>query len=293
MFKSPLFALIGLAAAVSAQEANFWFSFGDSYTQTGFEINGTAPAPGNPLGNPDYPGWTATGGENWVDYGTTVYNKSLVLTYNFAYGGATIDANLVPPYEPTVRSLTDQVNIFLGSAVAEQPESAPWTSENALFSIWIGINDIGNSWYLGGDRDAAWSNDEFGWLICCHDQYDVGARNFLWVNVPPVQRTPAVLSSSDTNSQELEKSVIEGFNSKLETKIEAFKANNSDISTYLYDSYVGFTKILDDPTSYGFRDATTYGEGEDIFWGNDYHPSSYAHKYLAEDVAEVLADTIW
>uniref|UniRef100_A0A0W0FWY4 CBM1 domain-containing protein n=1 Tax=Moniliophthora roreri TaxID=221103 RepID=A0A0W0FWY4_MONRR len=313
MFKSPLFALIGLAAAVSAQEANFWFSFGDSYTQTGFEINGTAPAPGNPLGNPDYPGWTATGGENWVDYGTTVYNKSLVLTYNFAYGGATIDANLVPPYEPTVRSLTDQVNIFLGSAVAEQPESAPWTSENALFSIWIGINDIGNSWYLGGDRDACrirpraaarefldfttlvrgvtMNSDGLSAAMISSD--DVGARNFLWVNVPPVQRTPAVLSSSDTNSQELEKSVIEGFNSKLETKIEAFKANNSDISTYLYDSYVGFTKILDDPTSYGFRDATTYGEGEDIFWGNDYHPSSYAHKYLAEDVAEVLADTIW
>ncbi|EEB97478.1 hypothetical protein MPER_03195, partial [Moniliophthora perniciosa FA553] len=80
-------------------------------------------------------------------------------------------------------------------------------------------------------------------------------------------RTPAVLSSSDTNSQELEGSVIEGFNSKLAAKIEAFKGSNSDISTYLYDSYAGFTKILDDPTSYGFRDATTYGEGEDIFWG--------------------------
>jgi hypothetical protein len=34
---------------------NLRFSFGDSYTQTGFNINGTAPSVGNPLGNPLYP----------------------------------------------------------------------------------------------------------------------------------------------------------------------------------------------------------------------------------------------
>ena len=84
---------------------------------------------------------------------TTVYNKSLVLTYNLAYGGATIDANLVTPYLPTVKSLTDQVNQFLASYV-DWPASQPWASENALFSVWIGINDIGNSWNLGGDRET-------------------------------------------------------------------------------------------------------------------------------------------
>ncbi len=46
------------------------------------------PAVGNPLGNPPYPGFTAVGGQNWVDYVTTVDNTSLVLTYNLAYGGA-------------------------------------------------------------------------------------------------------------------------------------------------------------------------------------------------------------
>ena len=29
-----------------------------------------------------------------------------------------------------------------------------WTSDNALFSVWIGINDLGNSYYESGDRDA-------------------------------------------------------------------------------------------------------------------------------------------
>ena len=98
-------------------------------------------------------GYTAVGGTNWIDEITVKYNKSLVLTYNYAYGGATIDASLVAPYESTVLSMTDQVNDFLGSA-ATKPASTPWTTANSMFSFWIGINDIGNSYYLGGDRDA-------------------------------------------------------------------------------------------------------------------------------------------
>ncbi|GJE94718.1 hypothetical protein PsYK624_108890 [Phanerochaete sordida] len=135
-------------------KTNFWFSFGDSYTQTGFVDTDTLPAVGNPLGNPPFPGYTAVGGTNWIDEITVKYNNSLVLTYNYAYGGATIDASLVAPYEPTVLSLTDQVNDFLSSPVVSKPATAPWTSANAMFSFWIGINDIGNSYYQSGSRDA-------------------------------------------------------------------------------------------------------------------------------------------
>ena len=94
-----------------------------------------------------------TGGPNWIDFMTTVNNKSLVLTYNYAYSGATIDPALVPPFSPAIRTIVDQVNQFKDGP-AKKPASAPWTSENALFSIWIGINDIGTTYSQGGDRDA-------------------------------------------------------------------------------------------------------------------------------------------
>ena len=42
--------------------------------------------------------------------------------------------------------------------MANKPASTLWTSSNALFSIWIGINDIGNSYNLSGDRNPF--NDE-------------------------------------------------------------------------------------------------------------------------------------
>ncbi|CDO77590.1 Carbohydrate Esterase Family 16 protein [Trametes cinnabarina] len=250
-------------------KANFWFSFGDSYTQTDFDPNGVIPQPGNPLGNPPYPGYTAVGGVNWIDLDTVVYNNSLVLTYNYAYGGATINASLVAPYEPTVLSLIDQVNEFL-STVADKPATAPWTSENALFSVWIGINDIGNSYYLGGDRDA------FSDTLL--DSY--------------FGQVQELMLAQDASAQALEKQVIAGYNTKLAARAASFQAANTGVKTWLWDSNAAFTTVLNNPTAYGFVDATSYGNTGD-FWGNNYHPSSAAHDIWARDVAAVLKGTVW
>ncbi|KAL5531885.1 hypothetical protein ACEPAF_5448 [Sanghuangporus sanghuang] len=286
----------------------FWFSFGDSYTQTGFDPTGELPSVGNPLGNPPYPGWTAVGGTNWIDLMTVEFNKSLVLTYNYAYGGATIDASLVAPYDPSVRSLTDQVNQFLSGA-ATKPSTGPWTSDNALFSFWIGINDIGNSYYQSGDRDAFSDTllDAYFALVqkivspqshcMCHRstdlslQYVVGGRNFLFVNVPPIDRSPLMLQQS-ADARNLEKAGITGYNSKLAARATELEANDTGVQTWVWDSNTAFTVILDNPTSFGFVDATSYG-GTGSFWGNDYHPSSAVNTIFGQNVSTVLSGTIW
>ncbi|EIN06932.1 hypothetical protein PUNSTDRAFT_145192 [Punctularia strigosozonata HHB-11173 SS5] len=277
--------------STSTTAVNYWFSFGDSYTQTGFVTTDTLPAVGNPLGNPDYPGYTAVGGENWIDVATTVYNHSTVLTWNYAYGGATIDASLVAPYEPTVLSLTDQVNEFLDGA-ASKPASAPWTSSDALFSVWIGINDIGNSYYQSGSRSAFDSTLLNAYFALVQKlRSDVGARNFLFINVPPIDRSPLMLAQS-TDAQALEKTVIADFNSQLVTYVNQFKANNTGVTTWIYDANTAFTTILDSPTTYGFVDATSYGNTGD-FWGNNYHPSSAAQVMFGEQVGKLLSGTVW
>ncbi|EIW54084.1 uncharacterized protein TRAVEDRAFT_39742 [Trametes versicolor FP-101664 SS1] len=272
------------------EKANFWFSFGDSYTQTDFDPASTPPQPGNPLGNPPYPGFTAVGGTNWIDVDTVVHNKSLILTWNYAYGGATINASLVQPYEPTVLSLIDQVNQFLGGA-AKKPANAPWTSANSLFSVWIGINDIGNSYYLSGDRDAFSDSLLDSYFGQVEELYNVGARNFLFINVPPVDRSPLMLAQA-ASAQALEKQVIAGYNSKLSARVAAFKASHTGVSTWEWDSNTAFGTVLDNPTKYGFVDATSFG-GTGDFWGNNYHSSSAAQDIWGQDVANVLADTIW
>ncbi|KAH8103480.1 hypothetical protein BXZ70DRAFT_889104 [Cristinia sonorae] len=273
--------------ASAPSNANFWFSFGDSYTQTGFVPEDTTPAVGNPLGNPPFPGYTAVGGTNWIDVDTTVFNKSLILTYNYAYGGATIDAKLVAPYTPTVLSLTDQVNQFLQGA-ATKPKAAPWTSDNALFSFWIGINDIGNSYYQSGSRDAFSDTllDAYFALV-----QKVVTRNFLFINVPPVDRSPLMLAQA-ASAQTLEKSVINTFNAKLASRVSAFQAANAGVKTWQFDSNTVFNTVLDSPQSFGFVDATSFGGAGD-FWGNNYHPSSALHDILGKQIGELLGETVW
>ncbi|KAF9070838.1 hypothetical protein BDP27DRAFT_1446714 [Rhodocollybia butyracea] len=285
-----------LAGSVVAQ--NFWFSFGDSYTQTGFLDNEALPSVANPFGNPPFPGFTATGGPNWIDFDTTTHNNSLVFTYNYAFGGATIDANLVAPFEPTVLSVTDQVNQFL-QTVASKPASTPWTSENSLFSIWIGINDLGNSYFLSDNRtsfDTTLLDAEFALvqqLVSTHSSlFDVGARNFLFLNVPPTDRSPLMLAEP-ASAQAMLKANILDFNSQLVEFAENFKASNAGVTTLIWDSNTAFNTILDDPTAFGFIDAVSFGTGPGFFWINTLHTTSPANVFWAEGVADVLEGTIF
>ncbi|KAI0319266.1 hypothetical protein OF83DRAFT_1055288 [Amylostereum chailletii] len=279
-----------LAVSAAQAQANYWFSFGDSYTQTGFSPNSTLPSSANAFGNPPFPGWTATGGVNWLGEATFVSNRSLILTYNYAYGGATIDAGLVSTGDPTILSLTDQVNEFL-----VQPNvgtgSKIWTSANALFSVWIGINDIGNSYYLSGSRDAFSDTLLNAYFALVEKLYNAGGRNFLFINVPPIDRSPLMLAQS-TTSQSLEKSVIAGFNSKLAARAANLTSTHGGVRTWLFDANTAFTTILNSPTTYGFVDSISYG-GTGDFWGNNYHPGSVAQAMFGNDVASLLQGTVW
>jgi len=107
-----------------------------------------------------------------------------------------------------------------------------------------------------------------------------------------VDRSPLMLAQS-ASAQAAEKTIISGFNSKLAAKISAFKAANSDVSTWLWNSNAAFTTILNSPTTYGFVDATSYGSASNQFWGNNYHPSSYAHKIFGQQVGTLFGSTVW
>jgi hypothetical protein len=111
---------------------------GDSYSQTGFDPTLSLPSSSNPLGNPTFPGYTTSGGPNWIGYYITQYNSSPVYSYNFASGGATTDAKLVTPFASTVLSFVDQVNLYLKSS--KTAGFTKWNAANSIFAVWIGVN---------------------------------------------------------------------------------------------------------------------------------------------------------
>ena len=77
-----------------------------------------------------------------MDFLTTTYNRSYIQTYNLGFGGATVDQALVAsPFGPSVQSFRQQVTeTFLPKY--SNHKAVPWTSNDTLFTIFIGINDM-------------------------------------------------------------------------------------------------------------------------------------------------------
>ena len=310
-------------------------SSGDSYTTTGFDpTTGPQPSLTNPLGNPAYYGDTSSNGPNWVDYITTTYNKSLILTYNLAYSGATVDSSLVAQDASTVLDLKQQIEDeylpLYGNQSSAEELGADWNASNSLFGIFIGINDVGNSYTeqntsLNGDIFQVYSTlvqevcsllgfhtipavpspgrcvlvlfflrftNPFPWsssfpvpffpsspilsvhpssyptishlynpLTSCHQLYQSGARNFLILNVPPVNRAPltTALGSSDI---QLEASDITDFNNRIQTLASNLTDEYSDTTVFVYDTRTLFNQVLDDPQQFnetaGYKNTTGY-----------------------------------
>jgi phospholipase/lecithinase/hemolysin len=225
------------------------FVFGDSYTQTGFDPKSTQPSAANPFGNPTYPGWTSSNGPNWVGFLTTTYNQSSILTYNLAYGGATVDSALVTPYAPTVISMKDQVEKQFVPIYGSHPDTAPWSSEASLFAFFIGINDVGNSWWLNNATlyDAIFTT----YASLLEQVYTTGARNFLFLNVPPVNLSPLITSQADDGyATEYEGRVIADWNSRVVNMTAQLKAKHSDVTTFVHDTNKLYMDVIKDPKVY-------------------------------------------
>jgi len=118
----------------------------------------------------------------WAGHITTEHNTSLTLTYNFAISGSTVDNTIIAGFAPNIPSVTDQMATWMTN-LKDHPDYAPWNSENALFLVWVGINDVGNSFSQTGiqttlvrDLDRLFEHVNALW--------NSGARNFAFLNVP-------------------------------------------------------------------------------------------------------------
>ncbi|OQE47544.1 hypothetical protein PENCOP_c001G06049 [Penicillium coprophilum] len=267
-----------------AQDAmTYLFTFGDSYTQTEFTVDGTQPSATNPMGNPALGTGTTSGGTNWVGYLTTLYNASPVLSYNFAVGGATIDNSIV---DTKVKDVTSQVQDF-ELAYSKKPASAPWTSENAIFGFWIGINDIG--WGHQNTQPSVLVPRlmaQYRFLV--EKVYASGGRKFLFLNVPPTDRSPMIIKEGP-EAVKTYATWVKAYNNGLQTMINDFKSSHTDTTIVLYDTWSFMPKILDDPQTYGFPNATCFNEnGTSCIWWNHYHPGQNYHKLQAADMKQYL-----
>ncbi|KAH8668424.1 hypothetical protein BX600DRAFT_480671 [Xylariales sp. PMI_506] len=265
----------------------YFITFGDSYSQTGFNITtGPEPSEANPLGNPALPGYTASGGLDWVGFMVTEFNASLLLSYNFAYGGATTDASLVAPYAAGVFSLVDQTNEFTEYMVPP-PDFAPWKASDTLVGVWMGVNDVGNTYWLS-NMDEVLTEVVDRYFQMLQIMYDSGIRNFVLLSVPPIDESPYFLAYGSTVDAEVA-AAITYYNNLLTTNLAQFNANNTGVSSWIVNTSIPFQQAIDNPTEYGAPDATCYNsDGTSCLWFNDLHPGIAIQQLVAEAVAETV-----
>jgi phospholipase/lecithinase/hemolysin len=136
--------------------------------------------------------------------------------------------------------------------------------------------------------------------------YTAGARNFLFVDVPPVDRSPLTVGQG-SQAVSLEKEALASYNSLLVARVSALEKSKSGVWATVFESSKVFNMILDNPEEYGFANSTgfctSYQSGtaewdtylpecgvpvDEYFWLNNLHPTHNVHKITAMELAKVL-----
>lgn len=136
--------------------------------------------------------------------------------------------------------------------------------------------------------------------------YASGARKFLFLGVPPTDRTP-LMRSFGPNATEMVAANVDRWNFALSTYVHDVLTQTFPEAKYvLFDTVPFFNALLDDGFNYCFTE--TAGACPDYipqrnnplvnlpscpwpfaqyFWADDYHPTWRVHQYLAQALAFV------
>jgi hypothetical protein len=245
------------------------FSFGDSWSYTAFDIGGTQPSKANPFGNPELPQNGVSHPPEWLYYLTTTYNASLLKTYNIAHGAATVDRDAVAPHEAFSFTATfkEQALDLWRLVYKPRPLSARWRAEDTLFTVWFGVVDIS----MAFDRqqyseDLLNSRVIAAYVKTLTALYSDGARNFLLLNVPPLDLAPG--APDGIGEKMALRNAVASFNERLKDVKEAFLAQNEDVSVALFDTRALLSSLMKEPKS--MRQTERLGNTTQNCW--DYNP---------------------
>ncbi|CAL5869632.1 uncharacterized protein PFLUO_LOCUS3862 [Penicillium psychrofluorescens] len=254
---------------------------------------------------------TAEGGPNWIEHltgcglreGFTSPSRCERELWDFAFAGADISTNTPRHHNFTV-SLEEQVTQY--TEYGHKPLSDRLSTHETLVAIWIGINDVGDSaHYTTVDYFPTFYNALMTTLFDSVDKlYGLGFRSYLFFNLPPMDRDPSNLVSSDPSPNVTQ---VEWYNDAVAQHAESFGKKYADTNVMLFDAHARLSAILDDPAPYGIRNTTNFCAGYDqpdiytnyrnygcptpldtYFWYDSGHMTSHVHAILARELGEWL-----
>ena len=275
------------------------YAFGDSLTDGGNDSLATAGlVPVSPYADRSF-----SNGPVWVkdlaqNLGLPAINPSLAGGTDFAYGGAQTGQTPAHTLNPT--DLSSQVAQFQSQVATPQA--------GALYTIWIGANDVldiaNNSTLTPTQQQAdvaAAVNNETSAIstLAAH-----GAHNLLVLNVPDLGKTPFEMQHGAAVAQSAS-SLATLYNTDLAASLQQLEATGA-LKVDLVDTFSVLDQTIANPAAHGFSNVTdpvwtgnltdsnsgtlnATGSAQNQFLFFDgLHPTAAAHAQLAAGIAQGL-----
>lgn len=163
--------------------------------------------------------------------------------------------------------VVNQTQQFLTYALPTLTKNMCHRPSRALVAIWIGINDINdanriyyNSSYTSFDF-AGFFDRMIGTLFkdSVTPLYDAGYRDFLFINLPPLNRTPSNLKSTNPRPNA---TMIGWWDQTLERHAKLFEEGYGEegatggVNAMVFDANRFLNGVLDRPEDYGIGNTT-------------------------------------
>jgi len=183
--------------------------------------------------------------------------------HNFAFPGATAEEDLPSQFSRFQNTSRDLV----------------LKGENTVYFLSLGINDCGRTY-----------SDELEPIVeaifdTLHDLYvKVGARNFVLLDVPPIDRSPGAVESDSTEEM---KERVKTWNVLLKSQAEDFAKSSEKATVFVFSLHQVLTEVFDEPLDFYFAEDDPEIEGAGI-WTDDLHLTPAVHTIFAERLLDSL-----
>ena len=246
-------------------------AFGDSLSDTGNKSDATNTAAESGMGI----------GGVWVVQLAAMYGQTLTQSSSggtdYAQGGA------------VTSGLTNQVNSYLN-------KNSGSASSTALYTFSAGGNDILNNLKNNPDTVAVTAADNIESQI--NSLVNAGAKNFLWLNMFPINLTPDVYGNATVAE------AVSAFNIEWTADVAALRSEHPNIDLVGLDFYGFALNLGNNSAALGFTNTTQawnaakasvpYSKASSnpdsdkfVFWDN-LHPTTHVDQLLAEDAYNAL-----
>ncbi|KAF4555481.1 Hypothetical protein D9617_2g054420 [Elsinoe fawcettii] len=259
---------------------------------------------------------TSAGGPNWVEYLTNCgletqkpasctgpHQKQL---WDFAFAGGDVSTKYLPLHHNYSVQIDSQIASFAAQAY---PQPFVLKGQSTLVAIWIGINDINDS---AKNTTIASFPDFYAAIIgtlfeSVQTLYDLGYRNYLFMNLPPLDVTPGNVANAAQNKTIYPSlTQIGAWNKQLATSAGQFEKTQKGSKVMVFDTFKYLHGVIDQAEKYGLKNTTGYCaqyNAPDIdteyekygclpiseyFWYNTGHVTYRVHEILAGEVRKFL-----